>query len=188
MAQQNQSPNAPQPANENPSTGSFPGFLRGSRWFSTWSKTLLAQASIWDDVWSKLKDGSYEMKDWYKAVTQSVDMAATSLDELVQIAAGGPQAPPWASLSWPATEEVSVQPRLAVDGTPTPILKTPFQLCQLGAPGGSLEAYARLEGSAVVVSLATGRPDAASGEYIGLIFCDRYAEPLAVITLSIPAK
>jgi len=145
---------------------------------------MLAHVNVWDGVWSKLKSGNYEMKDWYQAIAESVDLASTGAEELVQIIAGGPQGAPWVSFKWPAKETQSVRPRRTVDGKE--VLKGEFELSQLGASHGNpVKAYARWEGSTVVISIdANSQP--ARGEYIGFVFCDKYAEPLAIITLYVP--
>lgn len=183
MGQSNQNPDATQSTPKDPPTGSLPGVQRGSRLVSAWSKMLLAHVNVWDGVWSKLKSGNYEMKDWYQAIAQSVDLATAGADELMQIVAGGPQAAPWVSFKWPAKETQSVRPRLAVDGKE--LLRTPFALSKLGASNGTpAQAYASWEGSTLVVSIEDVYP--ASGEYIGFVFCDKYAEPLAIITLYVP--
>jgi len=66
-----------------PPKGSFPGFKRGVALYTTLTDTLWEQSNIWNDIWSKLKAGSFKMEDGYQAFTESVETSSEAVEDMV---------------------------------------------------------------------------------------------------------
>lgn len=170
-------------SNKNPPTGSFPGYQLGVQLFSNWSNAMLEHANIWDGVWSKLRSGDYEMKDWYQAVARSVNVTSATIEDALRVVVG-PSAPPWVRLP-SATEECPVKVRFRNDGKSQPKLS---KLALLGAASQTaLVGTARWDDDddGIVLVSYTHQAEAEEGEYIGFVFLDPHPEPLAVVTVSV---
>jgi len=169
---------------ELPPTGSFPGFKRGTEWWSAWANGLLQQANIWNGVWGKMRAGQLDMRQWYKAIAESLDVTAGTAEQMLQVL-NGPSAPPWVTVPWPPMSEVAVRIRRPVDRAHS----LSVSLSPLGAvqqTGSALLGSARPLGTySLAVSVrAEDSENIARGPYLGFVFSDRYVEPLAVVSVS----
>ena len=77
---------------DKPKTGGFPGLNTGMGLFSAWTETLLQQAQAWEDLWSKLRNGTQKTQDFTEAIVGAVERSATLMRQAM-LAYGGPAAP-----------------------------------------------------------------------------------------------
>src|SRR6187455_1769373 len=101
-----------------PPTGSLPFYDEAVRLGNTWAQLLLKQGSIWNAQWGKLKEGTYEAKDWYTAMVKSTELTATALGDVFTQLTGDPT-PPWKSLSLESKGEVELKTRVTLGANDT---------------------------------------------------------------------
>jgi hypothetical protein len=169
-----------------PLTGGFPGFRSGTNLFSAWTDAMIAQASAWDELWGKLRDGTFTSKDWTGAIVESVERSAAFMQNAA-LTLAGPLAPPWASLPPRAPAEITV--RHSIDDTKE-LRVSAFSLLGSEQPKTLPTATAsRLAAYRISVALDDHKlTGVLEGEYIALVFSSRYADPIAIVTLSVKQK
>jgi hypothetical protein len=164
-----------------PPLGAFPGYKFGRTLFMSWMNALEEQANIWNDNWSKLISGNYELKDFYGALSQSVQASAESFEQMrVQMMTSN-ASPPWVTLTWGSGASVTVRLKQMIDGTHQLSLK----LYRLGDHGPPIEANATASGP-YTASLALS-PDepAKDGQYVGFLVSNKSSVPLAIASVLI---
>src|SRR5690606_27891203 len=97
-----------------PPVTSFPFLRRGRNLLSMWVQALEAQSNLWNDQWTKLREGTYEPKDWFSAVANGTELTAATLEAMWLELVGDPS-PPWHSLSWDSKDEGLVQLRIGLE-------------------------------------------------------------------------
>lgn len=164
-----------------PPRGAFPGYKFGRSMFMSWMNALEEQANIWNESWSKLIGGNYELKDFYKALGRSVQASAENFEQMrVQLLATN-ASPPWVSLTWGSGASVSVRLKQMIDGTHQLSLK----LYRLGDGGPPLEASVQASGP-YTATLALFPDDAAKdGQYVGFLVSNKSSVPLAIASVLI---
>jgi hypothetical protein len=167
---------------ESPPVGSFPGYQFGKSVFVNWANAVQQQASIWNDNWLKLVGGTYEMKDWYQAIGKSLEAGAASVEQMA-LALGTPSSPPWVNV--PSASDVPVRVKQPLDDSHRLSVE---HLTRLGDATKTADAkmpvlsVSRTGDFTVSVSWRYDK-DHASGRYLGLLMSNKYAEPLAIMTL-----
>jgi hypothetical protein len=97
-----------------PPIGSFPGYNRGAAVFNTWVSALLQQTTIWNNVWSKMKEGSLNADQGVQAFVQSVESSVKSVEGMFEAAMVGS-----------APEASTTQPEPGGAAAATPLRKRP---------------------------------------------------------------
>ena len=175
-----------------PPTGGFPFFGRAVTLANTWNKTLVAQANLWNDQWTKMRSGKYQFKDWFDAVVRGSELTLDAAEEMISDALGMNPTPPWASLASNSKDELTL--KLNVTLAPDDLLYAP-KMSRLGdaADNSGLPQIA--------VSRVAGRPKALkvwmtdksrdqikTGQYIGFVTRSTSPRPIAIVTVSCPEK
>ncbi len=162
-----------------PALGAFPGYKFGRSLFVAWMNVLEEQANIWNESWSRLASGDYELKDFYRALGKSVEASAAGMEQL-RLRLASSSSPPWVTLPWPPGGGVPVRFKKAIDANH----QLSAKLHLLGEKGGnSLEASVKVTGaSTATITLKPGK-GAAEGAYFGFVVSDRCSEPLAIVTV-----
>src|SRR5690349_22921274 len=93
---------------------SFPWYGTATGLFTSWANALRAEASSWNEFWTKLKEEGVQFSDWAKVMAGSVE-AFTSFSEQFWLTMLGPAAPPWVNLPFPLKESVPVRILKAVN-------------------------------------------------------------------------
>lgn len=167
-----------------PPTGSYPGFDIGLQMLDAWRDALHLQANIVNGVWSKLKGGTFEAQDGYKAIVDTVESSVTSVESMLARLTGTTN-PPWVSL--PPEAKGAVPVRLRSPISDADILRV-SRLAMLGGPESqSLTATVTRTGAYSIDVLLSGKAET-PGEYLGFVFSDRYAAPLAILAVSVAPK
>ena len=169
-----------------PSIGSFPFYEEAVRLGKTWTQLWLEQGSIWNDQWGKLKDGSYEAKDWYSALVRSTELSASALSDLFTQLTGNPT-PPFKSLSLNSKEEVDLRLRVALNGNETVSVSELSLLGdqEPGKPRPVIEATpVQGDPRRIILTLKKPVPEIPKGQYIGFVMRSSDPEPIAIVTLS----
>jgi len=164
-----------------PPRGAFPGYKFGRSMFMSWMNALEEQANIWNDSWSKLMGGSYELKDFYKALGKSVQASAENFEQMrIQLLATT-ASPPWVSLTWGSGASVSVRLKQMIDGTHQLSLK----LYRLGDGGPPLEANVQASGPYTATVALFPDDKAKDGQYVGFLVSNKSSVPLAIASVLI---
>jgi hypothetical protein len=167
-----------------PPTGSFPGFALGTELFSAWTDSMLQQARTWNRVWSKMREGTYEMKDWYATLAESFDVGSATFERIMR-GLSGPGSPPWVTLPWPPANAVEVRIQSPLE--PNESL-TASALCPLGEAakvGKSLEVFVKPVSAYVLKVWIDPHTKAEPGQYIGFVFAGKNTTPAAVTQLTV---
>jgi hypothetical protein len=161
--------------------GSFPGYQVGKGLFVNWANALQQQASIWNDNWVKLVGGTYEMKDWYQAVGKSMEAGAASVEQMT-LALGTPSSPPWVNV--PSASDVPIRVKQPLDDSHELSVEHLTRLGDAPKVAGTKPdlSVTRTGDFTVSVSWQYKRGQG-SGQYLGLLMSNKYAEPLAILTL-----
>lgn len=174
------------PEPESPTPGSIPGLRRGMNVFVKWTTMLTQQAEVINNAWGKLRSGDFEIRDYFSTIGDLVDTTAAALQFSTESLLG-PTAPPWATLEWPiGAEQQAVRVKLPVDRRHT-LRTTPLSM--LGGPDNAkLQCSVSVaeQGNAIDVRLEPADEEPKAGEYIGFVFSNHYADPLAILTLFVP--
>jgi hypothetical protein len=171
-----------------PPTGAFPGYNLGRNLFVTWSNALQHQANIWNANWTKLLDGTYEMKDWYSAIAQSLQGSSAAVEQMFSMISS-PSTPPWASLKWPPTSEIEVRLRQSIDMNEN--LRV-YPMSRLGGDEGKDPPIVEVKVTGAntvklwLMSKDKQPANVTPGQYIGFVVSERFAEPLVIVTVSVP--
>jgi hypothetical protein len=172
-----------------PPTGSFPGFSQGLTLFNAWTQALITQATTWNDVWTKVKDGSHQPADWSSAVVQSVDANAALVARAFAMIAG-PSAPPWAAIPWKPPRGESSPVRVSQDVEKDADLR----VSKFSMLGSQVESHLpiavahRIDIHTISLSLEETDKDVPPGEYLALVFHKKSPAPIAIVTVSVPEQ
>ena len=166
-----------------PPTGSYPGFELGLQVLDAWRSVLYQQANIVNGIWSKLKGGTFEAKDGYQAIVDTVETSAASVESMLATLSGT-SSPPFVSLPPDAKGAVSVRLR-------KPISEDQKLRARLSLIGGSesqsLTVTVTRTGTYSIDVVLAGKAER-PGDYMGFVSSDRYPDPLAVLSVSVPSK
>jgi hypothetical protein len=172
-----------------PPVGSFPFFDEVVKLANIWTRMLTGQGRVMNEQWLKLKDGTYEPKDWYSALVKGTELTTSAMMEMFTQLTGDPT-PPWKSLSWDSKDEVQVALRVSLG---LDDVLTVSALSLLGDPSrvGVLPAIdaIRIDGNAQAIKLVltnAGNDEIAVGQYIGFVMRSTSPEPVAIVTLNRP--
>lgn len=164
-----------------PPRGAFPGYKFGRSLFMSWMNALEEQANIWNDSWSKLISGNYELKDLYKALGKSVQASTESFEQMRLQLLSTSASPPWVTLTWGSGASVNVRLRQVIDGTHELSLK----LYRLGDGGPPLEASAQPTGPYAATLALYPDERAKDGQYVGFLVSNKSSVPLAIASVLI---
>lgn len=169
-----------------PPIGSFPFYDQSKNLFEIWAKSLDAQARVMNEQWGKLKDGTYEAKDWYSSIIKAAELSMSTAEEMFFEVAGVPS-PPWVSLKHSSTEETPVKLRVTLA---TDDKLSASNLSKLGADIVEPKKLPTIQvtpilGDSRTIKVTVGNSENVEpGQYIGFIMRSTSPEPIAIVTVT----
>lgn len=174
-----------------PPVTSFPFLRRGRNLLSMWVQALEAQSNLWNDQWTKLREGTYEPKDWFSAVANGTELTAATLEAMWLEVIGDPS-PPWHSLSWDSKDEDLVHLRIRLEPNEE---VTVSKLSILGKEPDDPDkvlpelAVTRVRANPTAIKLwleNAGDERIHQGQYIGFVMRGSSPKPVAIVTVTRP--
>lgn len=177
-------------------TPSFPGYAKADEVFVSWANALRAQASGWNALWGKLRDGNAGFGDWSKLFVESVE-ATMAFSEQFWRTLGGSSAPPWVNLPFPPKAPVPVRTLKAVS------VNDAIEAVPLTRLGGGASVAFPVQVSVVGpydLKLFVNDNDWTTFEqalklkaneqlqYVGLVFSREHPDPLAIVSFRVSAE
>lgn len=167
-----------------PPVGSFPGYKLGRSLFATWTNMLNQQADIWNTTWSALLSGDYKTGDYFSALAQSLKSSTSALEQSVHTL-DRRDSPPWSRVRFNRAQSTEIRVGQSIDGydklTCTYLSFPGPSAAERGLPNISVTQVSTYAAVVAFANEATAPP----GEYLAVVTCRRYRQPLAVITVSI---
>jgi hypothetical protein len=176
-----------------PKQATFPGYEESVRILDESFRYLKQQGEHWNNAWTDIINGNFQLKSWLATAAESVDMQWRFGKRLLcgDDAIRNP-APPWVKLEWEDTPPSKQSPVLAVSLDAGTELQC-TQFCPLSPVEGEVKgspapfATVNKDGSATV-TVATDADRVPAGLYISFAFQKGdQAAPVLIILMQVKA-